>query len=446
MHTIPYTDKPTEQDDLPAPAQTPGAKYGRLPLRSEVPDYPICNLPQKDMSKTFGGKITDFIIYQGLGFGGNSSVSVGITYFLNSKPGVEKFRKSAHAKAQGAFKDFLPHEAISNGVEIGFMLVAGTILTAVMAPLVNRREQIAYKINKMFGKDKDVLPENERKYGNPTTLEDKIELELKNRVNYCQTSNDLWKARWTGIWIPVFGDMGLGKWNAKREADVSPATPYGKWSIDTISWKAGQHLYDKVLPAGAIEKMGNFFKKHKAGIEDVKVNNPKTYARLLKSETFHDDFNQKMLGQKEPVSEAVRNDRMMIADQTRLLGKEIGWTYILSGIVENLTKRFQSQRIHKQELKAIAKMREEGIIPAGVVVHTDRDGHVKLSTTKIYEPYVIPGSAHEGATPAAEISAETRKWADDKVKKVVADAVLKSENHINALEKSRATATQPQIG
>lgn len=438
MHTIPYTEKPTEQDDLPAPVQTPGATPGRLPLRSEVPDYPICNLPQKDMSKTFGGKITDFIIYQGLGFVGNSAVSVGITYGLNPRPGVEKFRKGAHDKAQKVFKDFLPREAIGNGVDIGFMLIAGTILTAVMAPLVNRREQIAYKINQMFGKDKDVVPENERKYGNPTTLEDKIELELKNRVNYCQTSGDLWKARWTGIWIPVFGDMGLGKWNAKRETE-------GKWSIDTISWKAGQHLYDKVLPSGAIEKMGNFFKKHKAGIEDIKTNNPSVYARIDKAEQFHEEFNRKMLGQKEPTPEAVRNDRMMIADQTRLLGKEIGWTYILSGIVENLTKRFQSQRIHKQELKAIAKMREEGIIPAGVVVHTDRDGHVKVTTTKVYEPYVAP-EAPAPAASAPEISADTRKWADDKVKKVVTDAVEKSENHLAALEKSRAASAHPQIG
>jgi len=304
---------------------------------------------------------------------------------------------------------------------------------------VNRREQIAYKINQLFGKDKDVVPENQRQYGNPTTLEDKVELELKKRVNYTQTSRDLWKARWTGIWIPVFGDMGLGNWSAKREAQ-------GKWSIDTISWKAGQHLYDHVLPSETIKKMGDFFKKHKAGIKDIQEKNPANYARLNAAEKFHEDFNQKMLGQK-PASEAVRDDRMMIADQTRLLGKEIGWTYILSGIVENLTKRFQSQRIHKQELRAIAKMREEGIIPAGVVVHTDRDGHVKVTTTKIYEPYADPSAAPQAIAPTVEASADTRKWADDKVKKVLADAVQKSESHMGALEKSRAAAaTQPQIG
>lgn len=442
MHTMPYTEKPPQDDDLPPQAAASGKAPERLPLRREVPDYPNCNLPQKDMSKTFGGKITDFIIYQGLGFVGNSSVSVGITYFLNSKPGVEKFRKSAHNKAQKVFKDFLPHEAIGNGVEIGFMLVAGTILTAVMAPLVNRREKIAYWINQKFGKDTDVLPENMRQYNDPKTLEDKIELELKKRVNYSQTSRDLWKARWTGIWIPVFGDMALGKWSAKRESENPP-----KWSIDTLSWKAGQHLYDKALPQGVIEKMGNFFKKHKAGIRDIEEKNPEIFRRLSKSEQFHDNFNQRMLGQPK-AEQHVKDDRMMIADQTRLLGKEIGWTYILSGIIERLTCRFQQQRIHKQELKAIANLREEGVIPAGVVVKTDRQGHVKLSTTKIYEPYSAPDAVQSPAmapvaTPA--VSAETRKWADDKVKKVMPNAMEKSESHLAAAEKSRQVSSQPGI-
>jgi hypothetical protein len=429
MQTIPYTEKPIQDDDVPATASGQGGAPERLPMRKEVPNFPVCDPPMKDMSKTFGGKITDAVIYKGLGFVGNSTLSVGVTYWVNPTKGAKWAREKSLIGAQRLLKDFLPQPAINNAVDIGFMLIAGTILTAVMAPLVNRREKIAYWINQKAGKDADVLPDKDRTYAKPATLEDKIEQELNKRVNYNQTSKDLWKARWSGIWLPVFGDMALGKWSANREAA-------GKWSVDTVSWKVGQRLYDDVLPKEKVNTLGNFFKRHGAGIEDVKANNRQIYDRLQKVELEHEKHNTLVKGRKA-ADTPTSDDRMMIADQTRLLGKEVGWTIILAEFVEKLTFKFQARRVRREEIKAIAKMREEGIIPTGVHVDTDRLGHVKLSTNKAYVPYNVPVADSSGDVLAQDTVSATKRWADDKVKSVVNKAIEQSTSHLSAAEKSR---------
>lgn len=401
-----------------------------LPLRADAPDLPECDPPQKDIHKTTGGKITDFFIYKVLGFGGNSALSVGVTYWINPKPQVENFRAKAKEGAQKLFKSAGTKEMVGNGMDIGFMLIAGTVLTSIMAPLVNRRDKIAYWVNQKLGKDTDVLPEHMQTHNAPLTLEDKVEQELKKRVTYGQTSGDLWKARWTAVTVPLFGDMALGKMSAKREAE-------GKESVDTLSWRAGQHLYDKVLPPEQIKSMGSFFRKHKAGIEDIRANNKDIYERLERSEKQHDLNNQKIHG-VSPASKEVSEDRMMIADQTRLLGKEVGWTLVLSEIVEHLTSTFQNKRIQKQERKAIAAMREEGLIPAGVHA-TMTDGHVTLTKTKDYKE---PQPASTEPVLSGEEGAG-KQWANDSQRKTTAPTPEKAfSSHVDAV--SQRALNQPQ--
>lgn len=407
-----------------------------LPLREDAPDLPASCDPQPKnlMRDTSGGKITDAVIYKGLGFVGNSSLSVGITYWVNPTKQAKWARKTALEGATRVFKDFLPQPAINNAVDIGFMLIAGTILTAFMAPLVNRREKIARWINQKLGKDQDVMPENQRTFNTPLTLDDKIEQELKKRVNYQQTSGDLWSARWSGIWLPVFGDMALGKWSAGREKQ-------GKWSVDTVSWKTGQHLYNDVLPQKTVKRMGDFFKRHGAGMEDVKANNREIYDRLSKVEDLHERINTEIHG--KPAIDNKRDDRMMIADQTRLLGKEVGWTVILAEFVEKLTKRFQARRIHKQERKAIAQMREEGIIPAGVHVTTDKEGHVKLTKTNAYvPPAVVPGIELVPNSPDA--IGNPAQFSQDKVAQV-ANATIEKANQSARQQEERDDGAEGYI-
>jgi hypothetical protein len=358
-----------------------------------------------------------------LGFGANSAASIGVTYWINPTESAKKGKEAIKRGAVKIFKTIAPERAINAGAEIFFMLISGTILTAVMAPLVKKREDMAYWINQKLGKDTDVLPEHLKTYDAPLTLEDKVEQELKKRVNYGQTSRDLWKARWSGIFVPLLGDPLLSKWNDKREA-------VGKWSTDTISWKAGQHLYDEVLPKSTVHKLSNFFEDHGAGINDMRDNNKVVFNNLERIEKQHDKTNQLLHGYP-PVSEATRKDRMMIADQTRLLGKEVGWTLVLAEIVEKLTCKYQNRRIRREEDKALAKMREEGIIPVGVSVDTDKQGHVTLTTTKHYVPSTSVSSV-EPESPTA------KKWADDKVKKVTASALAQSQSHTDAVNETRS--------
>lgn len=377
---------------------------------------PACDPPQKDIHKTAGGKVTDFFIYNVLGFAANAAVSIGITYGINPRPGVKRAKESVTNNIRKLFKDAAPERGINSAVEIGIMLIAGTVLTAAMAPLVTRRDRIAYWINQKLGRDTDVLPEHLRTHNAPLTLEDKIEQELKKRVKYGETSGDLWKGRWSAVMVPLFGDPLLSIWNNKREAK-------GKWSTDSLSWKAGQQLYDKALPKTLVHKLSSFFSSHGASIEEMHTNNPVIFNNLENYEKLHEERNQKILG-KLPVSPAEREDRMMIADQTRLLGKEVAWTFVLAQIVEKLTCSFQKRRITKEENKALAKMREEGIIPVGIHAVTDDEGHVILTKTK---GYAAP--APHGETP----SVGAKVWSGEK-----------SSGHVSTLDKNRASASSQQ--
>lgn len=410
-------------------------KEDPLPLRADRPDLGICDPPQKDISKTAGGKITDAVIYKGMGFVGNSGLSIAVTYFLMSKKKVKNFITATTEGAQSLFKGSSLERPVGRVVEILFMIIAGTILTACMAPLVTRREKIAHWVNQKLGKDTDVLPSDMQTFNQPHTLEDKVEQELKKRINYGQTSRDLWKARWTSLIVPIVGEGLLSDWNARREKQV-PA----KWSTDGLSWKAGQYMYDEVLKPQSIAKFTRFLSDHGAGIEDIRA--PDKNGKIPESYTLLENAEKRHI---QRTGEARLNtDRMVIAEQSRLLGKEVGWTIITSAIMERLTHKFQDRRIRKQEAKAIAKMREEGIIPVGIHVVTDKEGHVKLTKTKHYVPPVLPDDHGIGEVIAD--AAATHQLANNKVKQVTA-LPEKAASHIEAVHTSKLRGdTAPSLG
>lgn len=56
---------------------------------------------------------------------------------------------------------------------------------------------------------------------------------------------------------------------------------------------------------------------------------------------------------------------MMIADQTRMLGVEIGWTLILAQCVQWLANTFHDRRIKREQNEALGEITKEGLVPKG---------------------------------------------------------------------------------
>ena len=164
-----------------------------------------------------------------------------------------------------------------------------------------------------------------------------------------------------GLVVPLAGDFGLSLWNSKRENvkgdKVSPPDwNYEKWSADTKVWEAGGKFYDRFLAKGSwVDKISNFLKTHGAGTEDMKKNSPESYNMLEAIEKKH-NFGH--------VNEA----RVMVAEQTRMLTKEVGWTIILAVIIEKLVGFFHDGRVKDETKKAIADITKEGLVPEGYKV------------------------------------------------------------------------------
>ena len=144
----------------PAPKVAP-----TLPLNQDAPLQDRAIAPsQKDFHKTIGAKLTQFLIYGVLGFGANSGLSVGITYFLMPKEWWKRPKNGLANAMQWIFRSAEdPLRASNRTLEIGMMMVAGTALTACMAPLVERRDKIAHWINRKLDKDTDVIPDHLKK-------------------------------------------------------------------------------------------------------------------------------------------------------------------------------------------------------------------------------------------------------------------------------------------
>jgi hypothetical protein len=329
--------------------------------------------PQKRLRDTAGAKMLHFFTYYVMGFVANSSLSLVFTYLLNPQPKVKAFREKTLEKVGNIFngKDGKPNGALKyvadglrSTVEILFMTVAGFTMTTLMTPLVTHKDKIAYRINKLLGKDTDILPDDMKPRKKPETLEELVEDRLCREVKRGYSAGDLWKGRVTSLLVPIFGDMGLNFANRKLEEN-------GRQSLDTLAWRSGQKAYKQLEKTnGWLKKYTNFFKKNGAGIEDIKENLKEHYTRLENTERKY--------GNSAPGR--LNEDSMIISEQTRIIGKEWGWTFINSIFVDKLTKWFHDRRVHKQEEKAVNRLREEHVLAENQAVLIADDGKVAIRT------------------------------------------------------------------
>lgn len=344
--------------------QQPNAKsepeLGELPLRKECPPEDMPQRQGKDINKTVGGKITTLLTNYIVGGVGNSSLSLAFTYGLNPRDDVKKFKDNVTNFFTSKFgsNSTKTLDSVRSTVEVSFMFIAGFIMTAVMTPMILHREKIAYKINQLIGKDKDVLPDNMKPKEAPKTVEDRIEQELNKRVRTKQGIADLWIARFVAVGGVMAGDYFLNRSSRAREAA-------GKDSIDTLSWKAGQKAYGHMKPE-MVTRWNNWFARHDASIGDMRKNMKDHFNRLEETE--------RQFAKGGPLNE----DRMVVAEQARIVTKEVGWTFVCALWVEKLTGLFNKYRVHKQQEKALQNMTKEGFVPKGYKAVLEKNGCVKL--------------------------------------------------------------------
>lgn len=332
--------------------------------------------PTKDISKTTGGKLTNWLIDWGIGFFGNGVLSVYVSYYLNPKSYIKDFKQgvlkgiSETLNVQNPERQEKVSSGIRSGMEMGFQLLSGTIATLLMTPLVSRREKIAYSINKILGKDTDVLPLESVIPPQPKSVEEMIRQQIDQRVNYKQTPGDLWKAR-----VPVMGAIFVGdqiyNWGNIKMEEKNLQSP------DTLIFRAGQQIY-KAVPETA-GKLNHWFEQHEAGMEDIKKNAPAHYERIKATEVKY--------GHATP--DTLNTDRMAAAEGARLFAKEVGWTFASADSVKHGTEYFRNRRIQKEKLAAIKTLYEQGLIPEGYIVGLTQKGEV----------IVTQDSPQQAATP-----------------------------------------------
>ncbi|HEU5048017.1 MAG TPA: hypothetical protein VFT64_09285 [Rickettsiales bacterium] len=366
-----------------------------LPMRKEIEVDAPSDIPKKSIENTIGGRITNFLNFYVIGFGLNSSLSLGITYGMNPRPGVKKFKENivqAIEKTFGGTNKTNLTDSIRSSVEISFMMIAGMIATTIMTPLVKHREEIAYKINKMLKKDTDILPESMHKDPEPRSIEEKIELEIHKRVKN-HSAWDLWGARFATLGAIFAGDYLVNRSSRILEARDKP-------SVDTLSWKLGTKIYD-VIPQKWSAGWNHWFSSHGASLNDIKTGMADHFGRLEKHGNPDGSFNE---------------DRTVVAEQTRLVTKELGWTLILSGFVDKLTSSFRESRIARQEEKVLKDIMKDGLVPEGYKVVMDNSTRVRLERT---------GPEATGAQPK-------KQWA----------ASEKPASHMETVDKNRTTASE----
>lgn len=336
--------------------------------------------PQKHIKDTVGAKIVNFFTFYVVGFFANVSMSLFITYGLNPRPSVKAAKERIAKGIAGlAGKDEAGSgilDSVRSGIEISFMMIAGTIAAGIMTPMLKYRDQLSYKINKMLGKDTDVLPDNLKKLPEPRTAEERIQREIDSKVHRNNASiSALWLSRFGVVGSILAGDALVNRGNRMLESHKLP-------SVDTLSWASGKQLY-KLMPKKAVAAWDNWFTKHGAGLRDIKHSSPEHYARL------------------EEHGKVGRDDSsMVISEQTRLVIKEVGWSYVAASFVESMTNFFRDKIVDRQIKKGIQSATDKGLVPEGHRVVVDKHGKVSLDKVESKEHALEPGywTSKEAAT------------------------------------------------
>jgi len=285
----------------------------------EAPTTPVTSAPARDTN--FANKAFNWLNYCGLGFLANSASSLFITYNVmptdTAQKGVEKLANGMKPVVGGfgrlknalgfskkeidlVTRDLHIAESARSTAEILVMTIAGTLMLFPMKWMEDHKKAIVERIDKWKN------PEyHEHCQQNNITPE---ALPHEAKENKKSWGNLIW-ARAVGLASVLGIDAVMQVFNNNRHSA-------GKWNMDTVEWKLGGSIYDK-LPKSTSEKFINFFSARKSS--DLSGIQPQL---------------------RETLEKTVSNDknRMMFAEQTRFLSKELSLTMIIAGIVYALAK------------------------------------------------------------------------------------------------------------
>jgi len=352
------------------------------PQGASAPEFNAAVVEQgrnaKNINETFGGKVMHWMTYYGVGFVANGILSLGITYYLNPRKSVRDFKARATGfitrhpiKTEEDLKLLEQHPAMKktldsfrSAVEITFQFISGSIMTVFMMPLMKYKDNLAYKCNQLFGRDKEVVPECLQPEKTPTSQAEALEIELNKRVHRDRSNADLWKSRIILMFTILGGDFLYNRGNRKLEE-------HNLISGDTVTWAAGMKL-NKILPKSVSDPWVNFFQNHGASVDLIRENVPDHFGRIERMER---KYGSSPAG--APV-EGLNTNSMVLGEQTRLITKEWGWTLFMASFLDKLTGRFQRNRIGREQEKAIASLRREGKLTDDfdVVATVDHKLHV----------------------------------------------------------------------
>jgi len=325
------------------------------------------SVKQKNISETPGGKITNFFIFYVMGWVANAVLSLLIAYNLNPRDNVKRAKDrmaNALARGFGGTPGKNTVDGIRSAVEITFLMISGTLVTVVMTPLLKYYGQISHRINRMLGKDIDVLPEEMKKLPEPRTAEERIQQEIQKRVNKGNAGiAALWLSRIGMTGAILAGDGVVNRGSRILESKNLP-------SVDTLSWNLGRQVY-KIMPKSLTDRWASWFERHDASIDKIKVNMADHFDRLEEHGKVDND-----------------NNSMVIAEQTRIVIKEVGWSFTMAKFMEVLTGSVREKLIGKQIKKAIDEVTREGLVPEGHRVIVGKDGSVSLDKVE-KEPHEI---------------------------------------------------------
>lgn len=379
-----HTAIATENSPQPeaAPQRAPAPKE-HAPIRNTV----IAN-------KTF-----NFFNYFGLGFVANSVMSLAITWNVMPTEGAKKFKAAigngiaAVAKSVDKMQHYIGVEkseadlakrALSitessrSVAEIMCMFVAGCLVLLPMKYLENHKKGFVDKVDQWWNKDYHAYA----KANNITPEALPCEHEAK------QTWANLLGARVGGM-VAILGlDAAIQGFNNKR-ANAN------KSNLDTAEWAIGGIAYD-LLPEKFTKRVVNFFtsgsRAHETGLHNIQ-------GQLLKN-----------------LEATVGNnpDKMLFAEQTRLVSKEVSLTLIMAGLIYTLSKAglmstlFKKMGITKPEdqRETIDTMLKE--VPFVPITR----GDIELGATQPETPHHHhAGDEQEAGGKLAEKYANTRREA-----------------------------------
>jgi|GEM_PF-5305311 len=367
---VPAGEKAIQTTDAPlvhTPLPEPESKSTEKKLETDL------NKPQEQkIADTFGGKFMKLFTFFGIGFVGNSTLSLVFTYIFNSRPETKKLREDiigGISKVAGVAGDESSSlgKGIRSAVEMCFMFIAGITVTAIMQPLIHYGDRLAHGINKLLGKDADVLPDELKPLKDPKTVEEKIAQEVGKKIQK-HSPFDLWVSRAISMATVLIGDVVVTQAGLKAEKHNLP-------SLDTVSWGIGRFLYS-IMPKDLSAGLNRWFANHDASLEDIQKNSPDHYDRLVKNNTQYS------------VYKGNNPEEQCTSEQGRLVVKELGWTGFLAVTMEKLTHSLKEWRKDRQLEKAVKELSRQGLIQDGYEVKRVEDKiEVKAPVGKENRPW-----------------------------------------------------------